>query len=136
LHGTTHAISQSGAGTVVSAHGHHLSRPRLHLGRRTAHPGLPPLTPPQWGWVTGIFTLAYALFEIPTGLLGDRIGARRVLTRIVLWWSVFTTFTGMVPGFYSMLATRFLFGAGEAGAYPNISVVIARWFPIEERGRA
>jgi MFS transporter, ACS family, glucarate transporter len=94
------------------------------------------LSPAQWGWVTGIFTLSYAAFEIPTGLLGDRIGARRVLTRIVLWWSAFTTFTGMVGGYYSMLVTRFLFGAGEAGAYPNASVVIGRWFPIEERGRA
>ena len=94
------------------------------------------LTPAQWGWVTGIFTLSYGAFEIPTGLLGDRIGARRVLTRVVLWWSAFTTFTGMVGGYYSMLVTRFFFGAGEAGAYPNISVVIARWVPVEERGRA
>jgi ACS family glucarate transporter-like MFS transporter len=94
------------------------------------------LTPAQWGWVGGIFTLSYGAFEIPTGLLGDRIGARRVLTRVVLWWSAFTTFTGMVGGYYSMLVTRFFFGAGEAGAYPNISVVIARWVPVEERGRA
>lgn len=94
------------------------------------------LTPAQWGWVTGIFSLSYAAFEIPTGLLGDRIGARKVLTRVVLWWSAFTTFTGMVGGYYSMVVTRFLFGAGEAGAFPNISVVIARWVPLEERGRA
>ena len=94
------------------------------------------LSPTQWGWVTGIFSLSYAAFEIPTGLLGDRIGARKVLTRVVLWWSAFTTFTGMAGGYYSMLVTRFLFGAGEAGAFPNISVVIARWFPIHERGRA
>ena len=49
-----------------------------------------------WGWVTGVFTLAYAIFEIPSGALGDRIGPRRVLTRIVLWWSAFTTLTGVV----------------------------------------
>lgn len=45
------------------------------------------IDPVGWGWVTAIFTLSYCLFEIPTGLLGDRIGPRRVLTRIVLWWS-------------------------------------------------
>jgi ACS family glucarate transporter-like MFS transporter len=94
------------------------------------------LNPAQWGWISGIFSLSYAAFEIPTGLLGDRIGARKVLTRIVVWWSAFTTITGMVAGYYSMLVIRFLFGAGEAGAYPNISVVIARWFPVHERGRA
>src|ERR1017187_1165295 len=92
--------------------------------------------PLAWGWVTGIFTLSYAAFEIPSGALGDRIGPRRVLTRIVLWWSVFTSLTGMVTGFYPLLLTRFCFGAGEAGAFPNASIAVARWFPVPERGRA
>jgi MFS family permease len=94
------------------------------------------LGPAAWGWVTGIFTLAYALFEIPTGVLGDRIGPRRVLTRIVLWWSAFTSITGLAMGYGSLLATRLLFGIGEAGAFPNSSIVVARWFPTPERGRA
>src|SRR5258708_39494040 len=89
-----------------------------------------------WGWVAGIFTLSYAAFEIPSGALGDRIGPRRVLTRIVLWWSAFTSLTGMVTGYYPLLLTRFFFGAGEAGAFPNASVAVARWFPVRERGRA
>jgi ACS family glucarate transporter-like MFS transporter len=92
--------------------------------------------PIGWGWVTAVFTLAYAGFEVPTGALGDRIGPRRVLTRIVMWWSVFTSLTGLVTGFYPLLLVRFLFGAGEAGAYPNASVALARWFPVHERGRA
>lgn len=92
--------------------------------------------PIGWGWVTGIFTVSYALFEIPSGALGDRIGPRRVLTRIVLWWSAFTSLTGMVTGIYPLLAARFLFGMGEAGAFPNASVAVARWFPVHERGRA
>jgi MFS family permease len=58
-----------------------------------------------WGWVTGMFTLAYCLFEIPTGMLGDRIGPRRVLTRIVVWWSGFTALTGAMTGLY--LYTRY-----------------------------
>ena len=94
------------------------------------------LSPTEWGFVVGIFALSYAIFEIPTGALGDRLGARRILTRIVLWWSAFTTLTGMVKGFYPLLAVRFAFGAGEAGAYPNSSSAISRWFPVSERGRA
>jgi ACS family glucarate transporter-like MFS transporter len=90
----------------------------------------------QWGWVIGAFTLSYMLFEIPSGALGDRIGPRKVLTRIVLWWSAFTTFTGFVSNFYVLLFTRFMFGAGEAGAYPNCSSSISRWFPTSERARA
>jgi MFS transporter, ACS family, glucarate transporter len=94
------------------------------------------LGPRGWGWVTGIFTLSYAAFEIPSGALGDRIGPRRVLARIVLWWSAFTSLTGMVTGYYPLLLTRFLFGAGEAGAFPNASIAVARWFPVQERSRA
>ena len=86
-----------------------------------------------WGWVTGMFTLSYCLFEIPTGAMGDRVGPRRILTRVVLWWSAFTSMTGMVSGYYVLLATRFLFGAGEAGAFPNASIVVSRWFPPTQR---
>ena len=91
------------------------------------------ISPIGWGWVVGAFTIAYCLFEIPTGILGDRIGARRVLTRIVLWWSAFTALTGAATGFYPLLVTRFLFGAGEAGAFPNASVVVSRWFAPARR---
>jgi MFS family permease len=89
-----------------------------------------------WGWVLGAFLLSYGLFEIPTGALGDRLGQRKVLTRIVLWWSVFTALTPLARNFYVLVATRFLFGAGEAGAYPNASGCISRWFPSSERARA
>lgn len=91
--------------------------------------------PVAWGYVTGIFALAYAAFEIPSGMMGDRIGPRKVLARIVLWWSAFTSLTGLVTGLYPLLLIRFLFGMGEAGAYPNASIAVARWFPLRERGR-
>ncbi|HET8674648.1 MAG TPA: MFS transporter [Blastocatellia bacterium] len=94
------------------------------------------ISPEMWGWVVGIFTVSYALFEIPTGRMGDRTGARRVLTRVVLWWSAFTAFTGMTSNYYVLLVTRFCFGAGEAGALPNIGVSVSRWFPVVERARA
>jgi MFS transporter, ACS family, glucarate transporter len=92
--------------------------------------------PGIWGWVVGIFALAYGIFQIPVGILGDRIGARKVLFAIVLWWSACTWLTGSVASIPLLLGVRFLFGAGEGGAYPNSSSAIARWFPISERGRA
>src|SRR5262245_8655201 len=94
------------------------------------------LTPDQRGWVFSAFTFAYAAFEIPSGWLGDRFGARWALTRIVLWWSAFTGLTGAAFGFWSLLVIRFLFGAGEAGAFPNIARAVSRWFPEREQGRA
>ena len=89
-----------------------------------------------WGWVLSAFALSYALFELPTGALGDRIGPRKVLLRVVMWWSAFTAFTGLAFNWLSLLVVRFLFGAGEAGAYPNASIVVSRWFPKQEVGRA
>jgi MFS family permease len=93
------------------------------------------LSDTRMGVVLMAFTLAYGLFEVPTGRWGDRFGSRRVLTRIVLWWSAFTALTGACVGFWSLLVVRFLFGAGEAGAYPNAARVLARWSPAGERGR-
>ncbi|HEV8370489.1 MAG TPA: MFS transporter [Pyrinomonadaceae bacterium] len=92
--------------------------------------------PKGWGWVVGVFTISYGIFEIPTGRMGDRIGARKVLTRVVLWWSAFTALTGLTSNYYVLLLIRFCFGAGEAGAIPNIGVVLSRWFPVIERARA
>jgi len=90
----------------------------------------------QWGWILGMFTIAYAAFEIPTGWLGDRFGGKRILIRVVLWWSFFTIMTGFSSSFMMLLCVRFLFGMGEAGAYPNTSIVLSKWFPVLERGRA
>ena len=104
------------------------------------------------------FNLAYALFEVPTGWLGDVFGPRRTLIRIVLWWSFFTVLTGFIPYFrydsghhltlfdwtiplvftslMLLVVIRFLFGIGEAGAYPNLTRALHNWFPREERGIA
>ena len=94
------------------------------------------LTLVQMSAVFGAFTLAYSLFEVPSGWLGDVIGPRRVLTRIVLWWSAFTMLTGAAQGLRSLVVTRFLFGAGEAGAFPNAVRSFSQWFPARERGMA
>jgi MFS transporter, ACS family, glucarate transporter len=90
----------------------------------------------EFGWVLAAFSLAYALFEIPSGILGDKFGPRIVFMRIVLMWSFFTALTGFATGLISLIIIRFLFGVGESGTYPNIMIVVSRWFPINETGRA
>jgi MFS transporter, ACS family, glucarate transporter len=90
----------------------------------------------EMSFVFSAFTLAYAAFEIPSGWWGDRIGTRKVLTRIVTWWSCFTILTSGAFNYLSLLTVRFLFGAGEAGAWPNAARTFSRWFPATERGTA
>ena len=90
----------------------------------------------QMGFVFSAFTFAYALFEVPSGWLADRYGARVTLTRIVVWWSAMTAATGLATGFASLLVLRLLFGLGEAGTFPATARAYARWLPYGERGRA
>ena len=94
------------------------------------------LTKTHMGQVFTAFIVGYVLFEIPGGWLADRFGARALLTRIVIWWSVFTALTGTAWNYSSLLLIRFLFGCGEAGAFPGSASAISRWFPASERGRA
>ena len=96
----------------------------LHLGKA------------ELGLVFGAFGLAYALFEVPNGLLGDRFGVRATLTRIVLAWSAFTALTGAAWNFTSIWMARFLFGAGEAGCFPNLTRMLSTWLPLQSRLRA
>jgi ACS family glucarate transporter-like MFS transporter len=90
----------------------------------------------QTGMVLGAFGLSYALFEIPMGLLGDKLGVRWVLSQLVLIWSVFTALTGAVWNLASLWAIRFLFGAGEAGCFPNLTRMLSAWLPLSERVKA
>jgi ACS family glucarate transporter-like MFS transporter len=90
----------------------------------------------QMGWVFAAFTLGYALFQTPSGWLSDRLGPRRVLTVVVCCWSIFTALTGAVSRLWSMLVVRFLFGVGEAGAFPGMARAIYSWLPMSERGLA
>jgi ACS family glucarate transporter-like MFS transporter len=90
----------------------------------------------QIGMVFSIFAFAYALGQTPGGYLADRYGARKILTLVILIWSVFTSLTGVVRSFFAMLGVRFLFGLGEAGAYPAMARGIFSWLPKRERGLA
>ena len=89
----------------------------------------------EMSFVFSAFAVAYAGFEILSAWWGEKIGARRVLTRIVIWWSVFTMATAGAWNYSSLVAIRFLFGAGEAGAWPNAALAFSRWIPWRERGR-
>jgi len=90
----------------------------------------------QTGLVLGAFGLSYALFEIPMGLLGDKLGVRWVLSQLVLIWSAFTALTGGAWNLVSLWIIRFLFGAGEAGCFPNLTRMLSAWLPLNERVRA
>ncbi len=92
------------------------------------------LSDKQMGWVLSIFALGYALFQTPSGYLADKFGARKVLTAVVSLWSIFTALTGAVYNFIALIIVRFLFGVGEAGAFPSMARAVFNWIPVKERG--
>ncbi len=94
------------------------------------------LSPTEMGLVFSAFGFTYAAFEMPSGWLGDRFGARRLLTRIILLWSFFTAFTGAAWNFSSLFTSRLLFGAGEAGCFPGLASMFRTWLPPGERNAA
>ncbi len=94
------------------------------------------LSDTQWGWVMAAFALGYALFQTPTGAMADKFGPRMLLTSVVVLWSAFTGLSGAVRGYVSLFAVRFLFGAGEAGAFPGMARAVFSWMPMSERGIA
>lgn len=94
------------------------------------------LSATEMGLAFSAFSLAYALFEIPGGWLGDWIGPRKVLMRVVVMWSIFTAATGYAWNLVSLWIARFLFGAGEAGCFPNLTKAFMIWLPKAERTNA
>ena len=94
------------------------------------------LSDTQFGWALSAFALGYALFQTPAGLVADRFGPRVVLASVVTLWSLFTALTGLARGYISLVVCRFLFGAGEAGAYPTCARAFYAWLPVAERGLA
>jgi sugar phosphate permease len=86
------------------------------------------------GIIFSAFAWAYALFQVPGGWLGDRFGPRGVLGIIVAYWSAMTALTARATGLVSFWIIRFLFGIGEAGAFPTATRAMQLWFPKEERG--
>jgi ACS family glucarate transporter-like MFS transporter len=99
------------------------------------------ITKPQLGWVFSAFLLGYAAFQIPAGWVVGKLGPRRTLTFGLIWWSLLSVATAMVPStmansLWVLIAVRFVLGLGEAVAYPSSNQFIAAWFPTHERGKA
>ena len=86
------------------------------------------------GVIFSAFVWAYAIFQVPGGWLSDRFGARPVLATIVAYWSVMTAATAAATGALSFIVIRFLFGVGEAGAFPGATRAMQLWYPRSERG--
>lgn len=94
------------------------------------------LSEAQVGYFFAMFFGAYALAQVPSGLLTDRIGARITLTIYILSWSFFTAMMGLAQGFIALLVIRGLFGLAQAGAYPTAASLISKWMPLSARGTA
>ncbi len=90
----------------------------------------------HWGWILSAYVVAYSVFEIPFGAMGDQRGYQRELTRISLWWSAFVALTGFCRTVWQFIGARFFFGLGAAGVYPNLTGVLYRWMPAGERARS
>ena len=85
------------------------------------------------GWAVSAFNWSYALFQVPGGWMADRFGPRIILAAAMAWWSVFTAATGLTTSASSLAAMRFLFGIGEAAAFPAGSRALVRWLPVRRR---
>jgi sugar phosphate permease len=94
------------------------------------------LTPAEMGLIFSAFGFTYAAFEMPSGWLCDRFGARKLLTRVIWLWSLFTATTGLAWNFSSLFASRLLFGAGESGCFPGLASMFRTWLPRRERNSA
>src|ERR1700687_150931 len=86
------------------------------------------------GWSVSAFNWAYAVFQVPGGWMADRYGPRLILGAALAWWSLFTAATGASFNAFSLTVTRFMFGIGEAAAFPASSRAVVRWLPVEQRG--
>jgi ACS family tartrate transporter-like MFS transporter len=88
-----------------------------------------------YGWGAGIFFFGYFLFEIPSNLVLEKIGARIWIARIMITWGIISALTAFVTGPWSFLTVRFLLGAAEAGFFPGMILYFTYWFPAQYRGR-
>src|SRR5690242_11871983 len=86
------------------------------------------------GFIFSAFVWAYAMFQVPGGWLSDKMGPRGVLGGIVTYWSIMTAATAGAFNAVSFIVVRFLFGVGEAGAFPGATRAMQLWYPQPERG--
>lgn len=89
-----------------------------------------------YGFGSGIFFLGYFLFEIPSNLILQRVGARKWICRIMVTWGIISACMMFVRGPRSFAALRFLLGFAEAGFFPGVILYLTYWFPARRRARA
>ena len=94
------------------------------------------ITSQQYGLVAGIFFFGYFIFEIPSNLILQKIGARIWIARILITWGAVATLTGFVRNVNQLYAMRFLLGLAEAGYVPGIVLYLTHWFRQSEQARA
>lgn len=90
-------------------------------------------TPTVFGFGAGIFFLGYFLFEVPSNLVLDKVGARIWIARVMITWGLISGAMAFVQGANSFYALRFLLGAAEAGFFPGIILYLSYWFPARQR---
>jgi len=88
-----------------------------------------------YGLGAGIFFIGYFIFEVPSNLILERVGARVWIARIMITWGVISAAMFLVTGPYSYYALRFLLGVAEAGFFPGMILYLTYWFPARERAR-
>ena len=93
------------------------------------------LSAAAYGFGAGVFFLTYSLFEVPSNLLLERMGARRWIARIMLTWGILSGATAFIQGETSFYAVRMLLGIAEAGFFPGIIFYLTLWFPAVYRAR-
>ncbi len=93
------------------------------------------LSPEVFGFGGGLFYISYVLFEVPSNLAMERVGARLWIARILVTWGLVSAAMALVVGPYSFYAVRLLLGAAEAGFFPGVILYITTWFPPAYRGR-
>ncbi|NOG74092.1 MFS transporter [Roseicella sp. DB1501] len=91
------------------------------------------LSPTAYAWGAGIFFLAYFLFEVPSNVILEKVGARRWIARIMITWGILSGCMALVQGEWSLYLVRFLLGIAEAGFFPGIILYLTYWFPATYR---
>jgi ACS family tartrate transporter-like MFS transporter len=93
------------------------------------------LSQTQYGFGAGLFFLAYCVFEIPSNLILERVGARRWIARILIGWGLVSMGTMFITDVWSFMAARVLLGIAEAGFFPGMVLYLTYWIPARERAR-
>ncbi|MCW5624267.1 MAG: MFS transporter [Burkholderiales bacterium] len=112
----------------------YIDRTNVSFAALTMNPDLG-ITAYLYGWGAGIFFIGYAVFEVPSNMILERVGARRWIARIMITWGIISGLMAIATGPISFLVLRFLLGVAEAGFFPGIILYLTYWYPVAYRAR-